>query len=108
MNQREAAAILNGLLVKAPQHPHYLIHAYDYPSLAEFALPAAHSYAKLAPSSPHALHMPSHIFTRLGLWEESIESNLASADAARRLVARAHPGAVSFDGLHALDYLEYA
>jgi hypothetical protein len=110
-NQKEAAAILNGLLVKEPQHPgiaHYLIHAYDYPSLAELALPAAHAYAKLAPSSPHALHMPSHIFTRLGLWEESIESNRASADAARRLVAMAHPGAASFDELHALDYLEYA
>jgi tetratricopeptide (TPR) repeat protein len=110
-NQREAAAILNGLLVKEPQHPgipHYLIHAYDYPPLAVLALPAARTYARLAPSSPHALHMPSHIFTRLGLWEESIKSNLASADSARRLVARAHPGAASFDELHALDYLEYA
>jgi hypothetical protein len=109
--QRQAADILNGLLMEEPQHPgaiHYLIHAYDYPSLAALALPAARMYAKIAPSSPHALHMPSHIFTRLGLWSDSIESNVASADAARRLVARTYPGAVSFDALHALDYLEYA
>ncbi len=110
-NQKKAAEILNGLLEKEPQHPgvaHYLIHAFDYPALASLALPAARSYSKIAPSSPHALHMPSHIFTRLGLWQESIESNLASADAARRRVAKAHPGAASFDALHALDYLEYA
>jgi hypothetical protein len=109
--QKQAADILTGLLLKEPQHPgaiHYLIHAYDYPSLAAMALPAARAYAKVAPSSPHALHMPSHIFTRLGLWSESIESNLASADAAQRLVARTYPGAASFDALHALDYLEYA
>ena len=85
-----------------------MIHAFDYPPLASDALPAARAYAKIAPSSPHALHMPSHIFTRLGLWQESIASNLASADAARQLVARRHPGAASFDELHALDYLEYA
>jgi tetratricopeptide (TPR) repeat protein len=109
--QKQAADILNGLLMTEPQHPgaiHYLIHAYDYPALAAMALPAARTYAKLAPSSPHALHMPSHIFTRLGLWSESIESNLASAEAAQRLVARTYPGATSFDALHALDYLEYA
>ena len=110
-NQKRAAEILNGMLEKEPQHPgvaHYLIHAFDYPTLAPMALPAARSYAKIAPSSPHALHMPSHIFTRLGLWGESIDSNLASAEAARRVVAKNHPGAASFDGLHALDYLEYA
>lgn len=109
--QKQAADILNGLLIKEPQHPgaiHYLIHAYDYPPLAAMVLPAARTYAKVAPSSPHALHMPSHIFTRLGLWSESIESNLASANTARRLVARTSPGATSFDALHALDYLEYA
>ena len=109
--QKQAADILNGLLVQEPQHPgaiHYLIHAYDYPSLATMALPAARVYAQVAPSSPHALHMPSHIFTRLGLWSESIDSNLASADAARRQVASTYPGAASFDALHALDYLEYA
>jgi len=110
-NQKKAAAILNGLLPEEPEHPgiaHYMIHAFDYPALAREALPAARAYAKIAPSSPHALHMPSHIFTRLGLWQDSIESNVASADAARRLVALRRPGAASYDALHALDYLEYA
>jgi tetratricopeptide (TPR) repeat protein len=109
--QRKAGEILNGLLKLEPQHPglvHYLIHAFDYPLLADQALAAARAYAKIAPASPHALHMPSHIFTRLGLWRESIASNVASADSARRQVARNHPGAASFDALHALDYLEYA
>ncbi len=110
-NQKKAAAILNGLLLLEPRHPgiaHYMIHSFDYPGLAIEALPAARAYAKIAPSSPHALHMPSHIFTRLGLWQESIDSNLASAEAGRQLVAKRHPGATSFDTLHALDYLEYA
>jgi tetratricopeptide (TPR) repeat protein len=110
-HQKRAARILNGLLDTEPDHPgiaHYLIHSFDYPELAQEALPAARAYAKIAPSSPHALHMPTHIFTRLGLWRESIESNLASAEAGRRLVAKNHPGAASFDTLHALDYLEYA
>ena len=110
-NQKRAAEILNGLLEKEPQHPgltHYMIHAFDYPALANLALPAARAYSKIAPSSPHALHMPSHIFTRLGLWQESIASNVASAETARRRVAKVHPGAASFDALHALDYLEYA
>ena len=109
--QRKAGEILNGLLKAEPQHPgivHYLIHSFDYPLLADQALPAARAYARIAPSAPHALHMPSHIFTRLGLWQESIDSNIASADAARRQVARNHPGAASRDALHALDYLEYA
>ena len=110
-NQKQAAAILNGLLPLEPQHPgiaHYMIHSFDYPQLAADALPAARAYSKIAPDSPHALHMPSHIFTRLGLWQDSIASNLASADAGRRLVAQRHPGAASMDTLHALDYLEYA
>ncbi|HXO27443.1 MAG TPA: hypothetical protein VOA80_08885 [Thermoanaerobaculia bacterium] len=109
--QRQAAEILNRLLPLEPEHPgiaHYMIHAFDYPGLAELALPAARAYAKIAPSSPHALHMPSHIFTRLGLWQESIDSNLASAEAARRWMAKTHPGATAFDDLHAMDYLEYA
>jgi tetratricopeptide (TPR) repeat protein len=109
--QKRAAAILNGLLPLEPQHPgitHYLIHAYDYPQLAELALDGARAYAKIAPDSPHALHMPSHIFTRLGMWDESIASNLESARVARELVGRHHPGAESFDALHALDYLEYS
>ena len=82
-SEKEAGEILNRLLPQHPGHPgivHYLIHAFDYPQLAELALPAARIYAKLAPDSPHALHMPSHIFTRLGLWEESISSNLPSRE----------------------------
>ena len=109
--QKEAAAILNRVLPEEPEHPgvaHYLIHSFDYPELAELALPAARVYAKLAPGSPHALHMPSHIFTRLGLWDESIASNLASAEKARNFVAKNMPGATAFDELHAVDYLVYA
>ena len=109
--QKKAAELLNEVLLTEPQHPgvaHYLIHSFDYPQLAQLALRAARSYAKIAPSSPHALHMPSHIFTRLGLWQESINSNLASAAAAKNHVAKTHPGAASFDELHALDYLVYA
>ena len=110
-NQKKAAAILNAILPLEPRHPgiaHYMIHSFDYPELASDALPAARAYSKIAPSSPHALHMPSHIFTRLGLWTESIDSNIASAESGRQLVAKRHPGSVSFDTLHALDYLEYA
>jgi tetratricopeptide (TPR) repeat protein len=109
--QKQAAAILNKILPAEPQHPgvaHYLIHSFDYPQLAQLALPAARRYAKIAPSSPHALHMPSHIFTRLGLWPESIQSNLASAEAARKHVEMSHPGFAAFDQLHAMDYLVYA
>ena len=109
--QKQVAEILNRLLPLEPDHPgiaHYIIHSFDYPELAELALPAARAYAKIAPSSPHALHMPSHIFTRLGLWQESIASNLASEEAARKWVEKAHPGATAFDALHAIDYLEYA
>jgi tetratricopeptide (TPR) repeat protein len=110
-HQKQAAGILNRVLPQVPEHPgvaHYLIHSFDYPELAELALPAARTYAKLAPGSPHALHMPSHIFTRLGLWDESIASNLASADKAHRYVESVLPGAASFDELHAIDYLVYA
>jgi hypothetical protein len=109
--QREAAKILNGLLAVEPDHPgiaHYMIHSFDYPELAEVALPAARAYAKIAPSAPHALHMPSHIFTRLGMWKESIDSNLASAQTAQTWLAKTQPGATAFDALHAMDYLEYA
>src|SRR5216684_792265 len=110
-NQKKAGDILNQVLSAEPAHPgvaHYLIHSFDYPALAPMALDAARSYAKIAPSSPHALHMPSHIFTRLGLWPESIESNIASAAAAKNYVAKMHPGAASFNQLHAMDYLTYA
>lgn len=108
--QKRAVEILNNILSREPNHPgitHYIIHSYDYPQLASLALPAARNYAKIAPSSPHALHMPTHIFTRLGLWQESIQSNIASANAAKRLVAINHPGSGSFDQLHAMDYLIY-
>jgi hypothetical protein len=109
--QKKAAEILNRILPEAPDHPgiaHYIIHSLDYPQLASLALPAARSYAKIAPDAPHALHMPSHIFTRLGLWEDSIRSNLASSAAARKYVEKSAPGATAFDDLHAQDYLEYA
>ena len=109
--QKEAAKILNRILTLEPEHPgisHYMIHSFDYPELAELALPAARAYAKIAPSAPHALHMPSHIFTRLGMWPESIESNLSSAKTAQQWIAKSHPGATAFDALHAMDYLEYA
>ena len=109
--QKEAASILNGLLPKYPDHPgiaHYMIHSFDYPELAGLALPAARAYAEIAPDATHALHMPSHIFTRLGLWQESIKSNLASAKAGTREATKRHPGASSFNALHATDYLEYA
>ncbi len=103
-NQKKASAILEKLFAEYPAHPglaHYIIHCDDYPTLAPLALEAARRYAKIAPDAPHALHMPSHIFTRLGLWQESIDSNLASAAAARK------NGLVG-DELHALDYLVYA
>ena len=111
VKQRKAAELLNSVLPKAPDHPgvaHYLIHSLDYPGLADLALPAARAYAKIAPSAPHAQHMPSHIFTRLGLWDESISSNLAAAEAARAQMARTHPGETYFEELHAMDYLAYA
>ena len=104
VNQKKAGAILEPLFAEQPDHPgiaHYIIHAYDYPPLAPSALDAARRYAKIAPDSPHALHMPSHIFTRLGLWQESIDSNLVSAASAQKNNA---PG----NELHAKDYLIYA
>jgi hypothetical protein len=86
-NQLKAGEILEKLWAVQPDHPgiaHYIIHAYDVPPLAARALDAARRYAKIAPSAPHALHMPSHTFTRLGLWQESIDTNIASAVAGRR------------------------
>jgi tetratricopeptide (TPR) repeat protein len=109
--QLEAAAILEKLWKKNPNHPgvvHYLIHAYDYPALAERALPAAKSYAAIAPWVPHALHMPSHIFTRLGMWTEAIDSNRASAEASRAYAAMRHRDATEAEELHALDYMAYS
>ena len=109
--EKAAGAILNKVFSEQPDHPgvaHYLIHNFDYPALAEFALPAARRYAAIAPDSPHAQHMPSHIFVRLGLWDEAIKSNLA-AEAAARAQAKAQGMAdSSSERLHAMDYLTYA
>ena len=87
---------------------HYIIHSVDYPSTAELGLQAARAYAKIAPDSSHALHMPSHIFTRLGLWDDSIASNTAAAQSAIAQAQRLHGGGGAFDQLHAIDYLVYA
>ena len=103
-DQLKAGAILEALLPRQPDHPglaHYIIHSYDVPPLADRALEAARRYASLAPSAPHALHMPSHTFTRLGYWQESIDANTASAAAARRA------GSVA-EELHTMDYRIYA
>lgn len=106
-----AGKIAEKVFEAQPNHPgaaHYIIHAYDYPPLAPRAVLAARSYARIAPSSAHALHMPSHTFTQLGLWQESIASNLDSAAAARAYAsATCMPGAWE-EELHALDYLAYA
>jgi tetratricopeptide (TPR) repeat protein len=104
-NQLRAAGLLELEFKTQPEHPglaHYIIHSFDVPPLAPRALDAARRYAAIAPDAPHALHMPSHTFTRVGLWQESIETNLASAVAARK-----DPGAAS-EELHALDYQVYA
>jgi tetratricopeptide (TPR) repeat protein len=109
--QLEAAALLEKLWKKDPNHPgvvHYLIHCYDYPALAERGLAAAQSYGSIAPWVPHALHMPSHIFTRLGMWDESVASNRAAADAARAYMAMRHRDAIEAEELHALDYMVYS
>jgi tetratricopeptide (TPR) repeat protein len=109
-NQKAAAEVLEKLWTRRKDHPgvpHYLIHSYDYPALAAKGLEAAKEYAAIAPTVPHVLHMPSHIFVRLGMWPETIESNIASAEAAKAYAARNHPDAVGFEELHALDYLVY-
>ncbi len=109
--EKQAAEILNGVLAREPRHPgvsHYLIHSYDYPALAELALPAARSYAKIAPASAHAQHMPSHIFTRMGLWSEAINSNLDAHRAAKTFAVRNHMSGAWDEQLHAMDYLAYA
>jgi tetratricopeptide (TPR) repeat protein len=109
--QLEAAGMLEKLWKQNPNHPgvvHYLIHSYDYPQLAKRGLPAAKSYASIAPWVPHALHMPSHIFTRLGMWDESIASNQASVQASRAYAAMRHRDATEAEELHALDYMAYS
>lgn len=109
--QREAAEILEKLRDKNANHPgitHYLIHSYDYPALAERGLSAAQAYAAIAPWVPHALHMPSHIFTRLGMWEESVAANRASAEASRAYAKVRQRTATESEELHALDYEAYS
>ncbi len=111
VREQQAAEILNRVLQSEPRHPgvsHYLIHSYDYPALAMLALPAARSYAKIAPSSAHAQHMPSHIFIRLGLWSEAINSNLDAHRAAKTFAVRNHMAGAWDEQLHAMDYLAYA
>ncbi len=103
-DQLKAGAMLETLWAAQPQHPglaHYIIHSYDVPALAPRAVEAARRYAKIAPAAPHALHMPSHTFTRLGYWQDSIETNILSAAAARKA------GSV-FEEFHASDYQVYA
>jgi tetratricopeptide (TPR) repeat protein len=109
--QLEAAGILEKLWKQNPKHPgvvHYLIHCYDYPQFAQHGLAAARSYDSIAPWVPHALHMPSHIFTRLGMWDESITANRASAEASRAYAMMRHRDATEAEELHALDYLAYS
>ena len=110
-NQLKAGAILEKVYAEQPDHPgvaHYIIHSYDYPPLASRGLVAARGYAKTAPSVPHAQHMPAHIFTRLGLWQESIDSNRASANAGKAYYAKLGKDTVWDQTLHALDYVVYA
>jgi tetratricopeptide (TPR) repeat protein len=107
--RKQAAAILEKLFILEPNHPgvaHYLIHSYDTPAMAEKGLPAARRYALIAPAAPHALHMPSHIFARLGLWPEDIASNLASVAASRNAAS----SGISDEGhqYHAMEFLVYA
>src|SRR5882724_5518921 len=109
--QLEAAGILEKLRARNANHPgitHYLIHSYDYPALAKRGLTAAQVYASIATWVPHALHMPSHIFTRLGMWEESVAANRASADASRAYAKVRHREATESEELHALDYAAYS
>lgn len=108
-HRKEAAAILEKLFAAEPDHPgvaHYLIHSYDTPALAELGIPAARRYAGVAPAAPHALHMPSHIFARVGLWQDDINSNLASVAATRKTAAMGMGGAGH--QFHAMDFLVYA
>jgi hypothetical protein len=111
VKQKKAGALLQGLYPGQPNYPgilHYLIHTYDYPELAHLALPAARKYASVAPSSAHSLHMPSHIFTRLGLWDECIASNLAATESASCYAASAGLPGHWDEEPHGLDYLMYA
>ncbi len=109
--QRAAGKILQDLFQEEPNHPgiaHYIIHSYDYPELAELGLSTARRYADIAPNSAHAQHMPSHIFTRLGLWNESISTNINSATSAICYAESIAPGAHWDEEVHAMGYLVYA
>jgi hypothetical protein len=110
-NQRKCGEILEPVFAKQPHHPgiaHYIIHCYDNPMLAEKGLGAARLYAKIAPASAHANHMPSHLFTRVGSWDESISSNLKSAELAAAAEGTSKNGEARDQRLHAMDYMEYA
>ena len=110
-NQRRCGEILEPIFQKRPHHPgvaHYIIHCYDNAVLAEKGLPAARMYTKIAPASAHANHMPSHLFTRVGSWDESISSNIKSAKLAATAETTSQNGEARDQRLHAMDYLEYA
>jgi len=110
-NQKKAGEILNSVYKNEPDHPgiiHYIIHTYDYPGFAQLALPAARKYASIAPASAHAQHMPSHIFTRLGLWDEAIHSDMASTESAKCYAESAGIKGHWDEELHGMDYLVYA
>ncbi|HTF29920.1 MAG TPA: hypothetical protein VK625_13800, partial [Flavitalea sp.] len=109
--QKKAGEILGAMFLKAPDHPgiaHYIIHNFDYPELADLALPAARKYASIAAASAHAQHMPSHIFTRLGLWDEAIQSNINSVASAKCYAENLGIKGHSDEELHGMDYLFYA
>ncbi|MBI1722792.1 MAG: hypothetical protein HYR48_02660 [Gemmatimonadetes bacterium] len=110
VRQREAGAILEPLFQRQPNHPglaHYLIHSYDAPALAREGTRAANRYAGIAPSVPHARHMPSHIYIRLGMWDAAIASNISSAAAARQYEAQQRWDGAWDQRLHAMDYMAY-
>ena len=109
--QLKAAGILEEIFKTQPEHPgvaHYIIHSYDFPPIAAKGLKAAQLYSKIAPDSPHALHMPSHIFTRVGSWKDSIEANRASAEFAMKEYTAKPSGGPLSNAYHAYDYLAYA
>jgi tetratricopeptide (TPR) repeat protein len=110
-NQKAAGEVLEKFWVKYPDHPglpHYIIHAYDYPAIADKGLAAARRYGKIAPFVPHATHMPAHIFSRLSMWKDSIEVNRVSVEASKAYAAKKFPDATFGQELHNMDYIVYA
>src|SRR6266571_3715149 len=107
----KAIKILTPLDKKYPDHPgitHYLIHSYDFAPIARKGVPAANKYAKIAPSAPHAQHMPSHIYSMVGMWQESVASNISAIKVGRALAAKSYPG-MTYSGMpHWWDFTEYA